>query len=66
MNKSVFIFFTFTLLSSLSLFAEEQDQPFDANLPAVINEANAEFVYKFLLAEIAIQRNDPNAGGHYI
>lgn len=64
MNKSVFIFFTFTLLSSLSLFAEEQDQPFDANLPAVINEANAEFVYKFLLAEIAIQRNDLNAGGH--
>ena len=64
MNKSVLIFFTFTLLTSLSLFAEEQDQPFDANLPAVINEANAEFVYKFLLAEIAIQRNDLNAGGH--
>jgi tetratricopeptide (TPR) repeat protein len=46
------------------LVAEEEAETFNPNLPAQISEANAEFVYKFLLAEIALQRNDPNAAGH--
>ncbi len=37
---------------------------FDENKPAAIKNANAEFVYKFLLAEIASQRGDLNAAGH--
>ena len=37
---------------------------FDISQPAKIQEANAEFVYKFLLAEIAAQRGDLNSAGH--
>ena len=55
---------TFVFLIPSFLFAEEQLDEFDPNLPAQIDEANAEFVYKFLLAELAIQRNDINAAGH--
>jgi tetratricopeptide (TPR) repeat protein len=44
--------------------SEEQLEEFNPNLPAQITEANAEFVYKFLLAELAIQRNDINSAGH--
>jgi len=44
--------------------SEEQPEEFNPDLPAQITEANAEFVYKFLLAELAIQRNDINSAGH--
>jgi len=44
--------------------SEEQLEEFNPDLPAQITEANAEFVYKFLLAELAIQRNDINSAGH--
>ena len=44
--------------------SEEQLEEFNPDLPAQISEANAEFVYKFLLAEFAIQRNDINSAGH--
>jgi len=37
---------------------------FNENLPAKISTANAEFIYKFLLAEIATQRGDLNSAGH--
>ena len=60
-------FIIFFLVSSLSVFtnlhAIEADA-FDENKPATIKNANAEFVYKFLLAEIASQRGDLNAAGH--
>ena len=36
----------------------------DSNKPAKIQKANAEFVYKFLLAEIAAQRGDLTSAGH--
>lgn len=41
-----------------------QQNNFNPNLPPKITEANAEFVYKFLLAEIAAQRGDFNSAGH--
>ena len=61
-NKFLLIISSFFVLTNL--VAEEEDEAFNPNLPAQISEANAEFVYKFLLAEIALQRNDPNAAGH--
>ena len=53
----------FYLLFLNSSFANQQDN-FNPNLPPKITEANAEFVYKFLLAEIATQRGDFNSAGH--
>ena len=41
-----------------------EEEIFNENLPAKISTANSEFVYKFLLAEIATQRNDLNSAGH--
>ena len=61
-NKFLLIISSFFVLTNL--VAEEEAEIFNPNLPAQISEANAEFVYKFLLAEIALQRNDPNAAGH--
>ena len=61
-NKFLLIISTLSVLTNL--VAEEEVEAFNPNLPAQISEANAEFVYKFLLAEIALQRNDPNAAGH--
>ena len=37
---------------------------FNENLPAKISTATTEFIYKFLLAEIASQRGDLNSAGH--
>ena len=51
------------IIPSLGI-SEEQLEEFNPDLPAQITEANAEFVYKFLLAELAIQRNDINSAGH--
>jgi tetratricopeptide (TPR) repeat protein len=44
-------------------FASEEEL-FDIDKPAKIQKANAEFVYKFLLAEIAAQRGDLTSAGH--
>lgn len=61
MIKIVFIF-VFSIIFSFS-YATEEDS-FDINKPAKIQKANAEFVYKFLLAEIAAQRGDLTSAGH--
>jgi len=61
-NKLILIISSLFVFTNLT--AEEEVEIFNPNLPAQISEANAEFVYKFLLAEIALQRNDPNAAGH--
>lgn len=58
----VLTFFAF-LIPAIGI-SEEQSEEFNPDLPPQISEANAEFVYKFLLAELAIQRNDINAAGH--
>ena len=58
-----FYIFFFFLVCFNSSFANQQDN-FNPNLPPKITEANAEFVYKFLLAEIATQRGDFNSAGH--
>jgi len=72
--KKSFIFILFTI-SSL-IYAEDsvklknipptssENEVFNENTPAQITETNAEFVYKFLLAEIATQRGDLNTAGH--
>jgi len=64
-------FFILILLSiSFSVYAEDkgkkgqEEEIFNENLPAKISTANAEFIYKFLLAEIATQRGDLNSAGH--
>lgn len=64
MKFNKFLLIISTLFVLTNLVAEEEVESFNPNLPAQISEANAEFVYKFLLAEIALQRNDPNAAGH--
>ena len=43
---------------------DSEERIFNENLPAKISTANTEFVYKFLLAEIATQRGDLNSAGH--
>lgn len=57
------ISFLILIIPALGI-SEEQLEEFNPNLPAQITEANAEFVYKFLLAELAIQRNEINSAGH--
>jgi tetratricopeptide (TPR) repeat protein len=59
-KKLLLLFLTAPLFS----FAEDVSENFNPDLPAQIQEVNAEFVYKYLLAEIALQRNDVNAAGH--
>ncbi len=61
-NK-LLITFLILIIPALGI-TEEQLEEFNPDLPAQITEANAEFVYKFLLAELAIQRNDINSAGH--
>ena len=51
------------LILPITIFAEE-DEKFDVTLPAKIQHTTPEFVYKFLLAEIAAQRGDLNSAGH--
>jgi len=66
--KKIFILILYSI--SFSVYAEEigknsqDDEIFNENLPAKISTANSEFVYKFLLAEIATQRGDLNSAGH--
>ena len=72
MAKTVIKKFTILLIFSFCnlVFAETnakeeiKDIKFDENLPAQITETNAEFIYKFLLAEIATQRGELNSAGH--
>ena len=61
MNKIVLILLS-TLIINNSFASEEEF--FDIDKPAKIQKANAEFVYKFLLAEIAAQRGDLTSAGH--
>ncbi len=61
MNKLITILFT-CLLANLSFAVEEEF--FDITKPAKIQKTNAEFIYKFLLAEIAAQRGDLTSAGH--
>ena len=51
------------LIFSYSAIAEVEEK-FDVNQPAKIQQTTPEFVYKFLLAEIATQRGDLNSAGH--
>jgi predicted Zn-dependent protease len=65
-NKTLFVIIStyfFIVIPFNSSFANQQDN-FNPNLPPKITDANAEFVYKFLLAEIATQRGDFNSAGH--
>ena len=65
-HKGIMIKLAIILLSILTINysnASEEDF-FDINNPAKIQKANAEFVYKFLLAEIAAQRGDLTSAGH--
>ena len=41
-----------------------ENEIFNENLPAKISTATTEFIYKFLLAEVAAQRGDLNSAGH--
>ena len=61
MNKLVVILLS-TIIINNSFASEEEF--FDIEKPAKIQKANAEFVYKFLLAEIAAQRGDLTSAGH--
>ena len=61
--NNLLITFSILVIPTLGI-SEEQLEEFNPDLPAQITEANAEFVYKFLLAELAIQRNDINSAGH--
>ena len=61
MNKIITVFLT-SMFMNVSIAAD--DDVFDINKPAKIQKANAEFVYKFLLAEIAAQRGDLTSAGH--
>ena len=61
MNKLVVILLS-TIIINNSFASEEEF--FDIDKPAKIQKANAEFVYKFLLAEIAAQRGDLTSAGH--
>jgi len=62
-NKIKYLFLAIFLSISTNVNAIDEGI-FDENKPATIKNANAEFVYKFLLAEIASQRGDLNAAGH--
>src|SRR6056300_570086 len=55
---------TFVMLFCFKVSIANQQNNFNPNLPPKITQANAEFVYKFLLAEIATQRGDFNSAGH--
>jgi len=61
--NNLYITFLILVIPALGI-SEEQFEEFNPDYPAQITEANAEFVYKFLLAELAIQRNDINSAGH--
>jgi len=67
-SKKFIILILFSITSLV--YAEDKvklnnkNEFFNENLPAKISTANTEFIYKFLLAEIAAQRGDLNSAGH--
>lgn len=61
MNKIALILLSIFIINNS--FASEEEF-FDIDKPAKIQKVNAEFVYKFLLAEIAAQRGDLTSAGH--
>jgi tetratricopeptide (TPR) repeat protein len=63
MFKNLIVFFSIFVSFLPVSFAVNEDN-FNINSPAQIQEASPEFVYKFLLAEIAAQRGDLNSAGH--
>ena len=63
MQKILLKFLFIIFILPVTIFAEE-DEKFDVTLPAKIQHTTPEFVYKFLLAEIAAQRGDLNSAGH--
>jgi len=67
-TKILFVLILFSINNIVSAEdtakANQKKQIFNENAPAKISKANAEFVYKFLLAEIATQRGDLNSAGH--
>ncbi len=67
-NFFVFILFTFSAFVHAEvrgkLDNEIGNEVFNENLPAQISITNPEFIYKFLLAEIATQRGELNSAGH--
>jgi len=63
MQKILLKFLFIIFILPVTIFAEE-DEKFDVTLPAKIQYTTPEFVYKFLLAEIAAQRGDLNSAGH--
>ena len=66
--KKFLILILFTISTSIyskdKIKSDSKEEIFNENLPAKISTTNSEFVYKFLLAEIATQRNDLNSAGH--
>ena len=66
--KKIFIFILFCIsnlaFANDTVNLNKENKTFNENHPAQITETNAEFVYKFLLAEIATQRGDLNTAGH--
>ena len=64
LNLLKLLLVTFVLLFCFKVSIANQQNNFNPNLPPKITQANAEFVYKFLLAEIATQRGDFNSAGH--
>ena len=60
--KKIALILLSTILINNSFASDEEF--FDIDKPAKIQKANAEFVYKFLLAEIAAQRGDLTSAGH--
>jgi len=67
-NFFIFILFTFNTLVHAEvggkLDNKNDSEVFNENLPAQISTASPEFIYKFLLAEIAAQRGELNSAGH--
>ena len=67
-RKLLLIFMLFGLINTASAgkstAIKKENDKFNINLPAKISSTNSEFVYKFLLAEIAAQRGDFNSAGH--
>jgi len=63
MFKNLIVFLSIFVSFLPVSFAANEDN-FNINSPAQIQEASPEFVYKFLLAEIAAQRGDLNSAGH--
>lgn len=62
--KKKFSKFTLLLVFFSSMTLANEEEKFDINSPAKIQKATPEFIYKFLLAEIAAQRGDLNSAGH--